>query len=120
VEINERERWDMLRREAFREALYADCSEDDVALCTLLLAPEPNAATFTPLELSEERYGRVPRVYIELLADRAVSPALQRRMYESFPCRQVLPIEASHSAYFSKPDELVEKILVAGGDRRVV
>jgi hypothetical protein len=32
----------------------------------------------------------------------------------------VLPIEASHSAYFSKPDELVEKILVAGGDRRVV
>jgi hypothetical protein len=61
----------------------------------------------------------VPRAYIELLADRAVSPALQRRMYASSPCRRVLSIDASHSAYFSKPDELVDKILVAGGDGRV-
>jgi pimeloyl-ACP methyl ester carboxylesterase len=120
VDVNECERWDMLKREAFREALYADCSDDDVALCNLLLAPEPNAATFTPLELSRKRYGRVPRVYIELLADRAVSPALQRRMYGSLPCRQVLSIEASHSAYFSRPDELTEKILVAGGNGRMV
>jgi hypothetical protein len=33
------------------------------------------------------------------------------------PCERVLSIEASHSAYFSRPDELTEKILIAGGDR---
>jgi hypothetical protein len=41
----------------------------------------------------------------------------QKRMYLATPCERVLTIEASHSAYFSKPDELAEKILIAGGDR---
>jgi hypothetical protein len=37
-------------------------------------------------------------------------------MYSANPCR-LLSIKASHSAYSSKPDELTEKILTAGGDR---
>lgn len=73
----------MLRSAPFREPLYADCSDEDVALCRLLLAPEPIAATSTPLQLAEQNFGRVPRTYIELLQDRAVSPALQKR---TCPC----------------------------------
>jgi pimeloyl-ACP methyl ester carboxylesterase len=98
--------WDMLRAEAFETALYADCSDEDVALAHMLLTPEPFTPTRTPMVTSDERYGRIPRVYIELLEDRAVSPALQKRMYMATPCEEVRSIEASHSAYFSKPDEL--------------
>jgi hypothetical protein len=35
-------------------------------------------------------------------------------MYSALPCERVLSIDASHSAYFSKPDELTAKILEAG------
>ena len=54
--------WDMLREEAFDEALYADCSEDDVALSHALLTPEPLAPSKARMKLSEERYGSIPRV----------------------------------------------------------
>jgi hypothetical protein len=38
------------------------------------------------------------------------------KIYTAYRPRRVLTIEASHSAYFSRPDELTEKILIAGGD----
>jgi pimeloyl-ACP methyl ester carboxylesterase len=98
--------WDMLRADAFRDALYADCSEEDITLSHALLTPEPLAPSKARMRISDEHYGSIPRVYIELLEDRAVSPMLQRRMYSAMPCTQVRSIDASHSAYFSRPDEL--------------
>ena len=113
LDQNPDEGWDMLQSHIFREALYADCDDDDIALCHLLLTPEPVTPTFTPLSLSEERYGRVPRSYIMLTEDKAVSPKLQRMMLEETPC-EVLELEASHSAYFSKPAALTRLIEQAG------
>jgi pimeloyl-ACP methyl ester carboxylesterase len=45
----------MLKREAFRDALYADCSADDVALATLLLTPEPNVRASADRERADRR-----------------------------------------------------------------
>ncbi len=111
LDVHPSEGWDMLRSAAFRETLYADCSDEDLALGRLLLTPEPIAASSTPLRLTEQNFGRVPRTYIELLQDRAVSPALQKRMYTALPCQAVLSLNASHSAYFSAPDELTGLLL---------
>lgn len=47
--LNEAEGHHMLKQEAFRATLYADCSEEDVTLATALLTPEPNAPVATPL-----------------------------------------------------------------------
>jgi hypothetical protein len=105
----------MLRAEFYRQALYHDCSDDDVALCQSLLTPEPLGPTLTPMRLSEVRWGNIPRGYILLTQDRAVGPALQRRMLERTPCGAVVEIAASHSAYFSKPDELTDAILTCAG-----
>lgn len=99
-------RWDMLAAEAFVPALYADCPPEDVALGQLLLTPEPAAPSRTPIRITSGRYGSVPRTYIELLEDRAVSLSLQRRMHAAMPCDEVRAIAAGHSAYFSRPDEL--------------
>jgi len=120
VDVDREAGWDMLRREEFREALYADCPDEDIALAYALLTPEPrgpNSPTETPIRTSRENFGRVRRIYIELTQDRAVTCAAQRRMYQATPCERVLTIEASHSAYFSQPDQLTKHILTAGGDR---
>ncbi len=109
--------WDMLREVAFDDALYADCSEDDIELCHRLLTPEPLAPSLTPLVLSAAGYGRVRKVYIELTEDRAVPLAWQRRMQGNGPCAEVRAIAASHSAYFSQPDELARHLheIASGG-----
>jgi pimeloyl-ACP methyl ester carboxylesterase len=119
VVVNREGGWDMLKREIYRDALYADCSEDDIALAYALLTPEargPNSPTETPLRTTVENFGRVRRVYIELTQDRAVTWGAQKRMYGATPCERVLTIEASHSAYFSQPDQLTKQILIAGDD----
>lgn len=105
--------WDMLKQTAFRDVLYADCDEDDISLANLLLTPEPIAPAVTPIQITDEKFGRVPRTYIELLQDKAVSLTLQRQMQERIPCETVISIEASHSAYFSCPDQLADALLSA-------
>src|SRR5262249_12678301 len=54
-----------LLRRAYHEALYHDCAPEITALANTLLEVEPNWAGFTPLQLSAQNYGRVPKVYIE-------------------------------------------------------
>jgi pimeloyl-ACP methyl ester carboxylesterase len=102
---------DMIDARIQDEALYADCSPEDRALARALLTPEPSLPALTRLKLSEARYGAIDRYYIELTQDRAVSLKLQRELYARSPCKRVYSIDASHSAYFSKPDELSGVIL---------
>ena len=108
------DRWrltDWLDPAVYREALYADCSDDDLALCRNLLVPEPVRPALTRLTLTAQRYGRVPRAYIRLTQDRAVSLALQDRLLAETPVDRVESLAASHSAYFSQPDALSQSIL---------
>jgi pimeloyl-ACP methyl ester carboxylesterase len=91
---------------AARELLYADCAEADAAWAVARLRPEPNAPSFTPVRLTDARFGRVPRVYVECRRDRVIGPALQRRMYEALPCRRVIAMDTGHSPWLAAPEEL--------------
>jgi len=115
VKINRLALWDALDPQAYREALYADCSDDDVELARALLVREPVRPALARLKLSPERYGRVPRAYIRLTRDRAVSMPMQDRMLNETGVDRVESLDASHSAYFSRPDELVRTILKLAG-----
>ena len=95
-----------LKREAYREALYHDCGEEIVELANALLEEEPNWAGFEPLSLSAENYGRVPKIYIECLRDRAVTLELQRRMQRDTPCDKIVSLDSSHSPFFSQAGKL--------------
>lgn len=101
---------DRLAEEAYRPALYADCSDADVELARALLTPEPSLPALTRLRLSEQNHGSVRRHYIELTNDKAVSLPLQRMMIAASPCASVSSIESSHSAYFSRPEQLAAAI----------
>src|SRR5258706_3937894 len=97
-----------LQPEIYKEGLYADCDDTITQLAKLLLSHEPVESAITPLKLTEENYGRVPRVYIECTEDKAVTPFIQRKMYTETPCEKVYSMATSHSPFFSKPKELAD------------
>jgi pimeloyl-ACP methyl ester carboxylesterase len=95
----------------FKEALYHDCLPEIAELANVLLTPEPNLGGFEKLKLSTERYGKIPRIYIECLQDRAVTLFIQRKMQEDSPCDKVYQMNTSHSPFFSNPKELCDILL---------
>ena len=115
VDLNRLGMWDRLRPEGYRDVLYHDCSDDDNSLAASLLCREPLRPAIARLKLSEDRYGRVPRGYIRLTNDRAVSIAMQDRLLNETQADRVETITAGHSAYFCKPDELCASILKIAG-----
>jgi pimeloyl-ACP methyl ester carboxylesterase len=98
----------MFKKERAREMLYHDCTDEDVAYALSHLCPSSTAIGATPLTLTAERFGRVPRIYIETLQDRRVKPDLQKMMYMAHPCRKVFSLATSHSPFFSAPEALVD------------
>jgi pimeloyl-ACP methyl ester carboxylesterase len=90
----------------YREGLYADCEDSITQLANVLLSPESVESGTAILQLSDENYGRVPRVYIECTQDKAVTPFIQRKMYTEMPCERVYSLHTSHSPFFSQPQEL--------------
>ncbi len=100
-----------LREGAPRKAFYGECSEADAAWATARLVPDPSVGHTTPVRTTKERWGRVPRAYVECVRDRAIPVALQRRMYTASPCMKVLSIDTDHSPFLSRPDELAAHLL---------
>lgn len=88
------------------EIFYGRCSASHVARARAMLVAEPMMPGATPLSLSDDRYGSVPRIYIETTKDNAVPIELQRRMHEASPCARVVTLETDHSPFFSAPAEL--------------
>jgi pimeloyl-ACP methyl ester carboxylesterase len=96
-----------------RDAFYARCGDEDVALARLLLVPEAVAGFQTPMQTTAANFGRVPRDYVECTEDRAISIARQRRMHMALPCRRVFTLETDHSPFFSAPDALIACLLAS-------
>lgn len=93
-----------------REVFYADCSDEDVAYAQQHATPEPSTMAAAPMRTTNERFGRVDRVYIECLRDRAIGIATQRSMQSALPCRAVHTMDTSHSPFFSDPGGLAKAL----------
>jgi pimeloyl-ACP methyl ester carboxylesterase len=70
------------------------------------LVAEPHGPRSTPLHLTPERFGRVPRVYVECTDDRTIPISSQRRMQQQVPGARVETLWADHSPYLSRPEAL--------------
>ncbi|HMU47841.1 MAG TPA: alpha/beta fold hydrolase [Chitinophagaceae bacterium] len=97
-----------LQPDIYKEGLYHDCDETITELAKVLLSHEPIESAITPLHLTEENFGSIPRYYIECLQDRAVTPFIQKKMYTDTPCKKVYQLDTSHSPFFSRPEELCQ------------
>jgi pimeloyl-ACP methyl ester carboxylesterase len=96
-----------------RECFYHDCSDEDVRFAKANLCPNPLAPLTSPLALSPERSGGVPRVYVECLQDRTITLDLQRRVQSLGRFEATYSLDTSHSPFFSAPESLVECLLNA-------
>lgn len=95
-----------VKDEVIRETFYGDCSDEDVARAMSLIVPQSASPFLTPVDISEQNFGRIPRIYIECLRDRAVCPSEQKKMYTDLPCERVISMNTSHSPFLSAPQEL--------------
>jgi pimeloyl-ACP methyl ester carboxylesterase len=112
--VNEQEGWVAPKEGAIRALFYHDCSDEDFANAQARMNPkETLAASRTPVQISDEKFGRVPRSYIRCLNDRAIGPLLQKQMAIAAPCQLVLLLNTSHSPFFAAPEKLVNHLLAA-------
>lgn len=84
-----------------REGFYSGCAESTADEAILHWRPEPLAPLRTPLTLTRQRFGGVPRVYVRCTRDRIIPDAAQRRMCRITPCRNQLSIDTGHSPFLT-------------------
>ena len=106
LEMSEDGSFATLREDAIEEALLHDCPDEDVERAKARFRPQAVAPLATPVTLTEDNFGRIPRVYIETLKDRAISPWLQKEMYERLPCQKVISMDTGHAPFYAAPEEL--------------
>ena len=93
--------------------VFAQMSPPDrVAWAMERLVAEPHGPRSEPLQLTAERFGCIPRTYIECSADRTIPPASQRRMQALVPGAHIEQLWADHSPFLSRPLALAR--LLAG------
>ncbi len=101
----------IVAEEARREAFYGECTDEVAAAASARNIPEALDPFGTPMQLTEERNGSVPRTYVECLRDRAIVIDKQRSMRAARPCDPVFTIDTDHSPMLSRPAELANALL---------
>lgn len=94
-----------------RAIFYNRCTPEDADWAIARLEPEPPAPLNTPAAVSWERWGKVPRGYIECLQDQTLSLARQRRFQAAAPCDPVIRLDTDHSPFLSTPRPLAQAML---------
>ena len=96
------------------DQVFAQLSPPAAAQAALSrLVAEPHGPRATPLRLSGERWGSLPRTYIECTADRTIPLSSQRQMQELSPGARRVTLDADHSPFLSRPRELAEALIAA-------
>ncbi|MGV5048022.1 alpha/beta fold hydrolase [Rhodococcus pyridinivorans] len=74
------------------------------------LAPQMDSARSIAPTWTAERFGRVPRLYIEALHDRSLPLDAQRRMQQLSPGAEIRALESDHAPQLSRTAELAEML----------
>jgi pimeloyl-ACP methyl ester carboxylesterase len=95
-------------QEAATEVFYNTSPRELASWAAAHLRPQRMQVYRDTLELTPDRYGSVPRFYVEGLRDNAVSIAYQRAMTGRTPCERVFTLDCDHSPFLSKPEALAD------------
>jgi pimeloyl-ACP methyl ester carboxylesterase len=109
-------RLDRLPDDVATAMFYHRCPPDDVKGTLQRLYREPWGPASTPSGVSWQRWGRVPRAYIECSDDQTLDLDCQRRMQSAAPCDPVFTLDADHSPFFCAPEALADA-MIACADR---
>ncbi len=104
-------RFSTVRRAAAKAIFFSDCTAEQAEEAAARLSPQPEGGRAISVSHTPERFGTLPRLYIEATEDRSIPLALQRRMQELLPGARVVSLPTGHAPHFSAP-ELVADALV--------
>lgn len=102
-----------LTPEGHRIAVLGCCTPEQVAWATERMGPQPIAPFGQPVKVPEDRreaFEALPRAYILCSQDRAIAPAMQRRMIEERGCDEVIEIETDHVPWISRTEEFSQAL----------
>lgn len=92
-------------------AVFAQVSPPDrVAAVLPRLIAEPHGPRSEKLIVTPERWGSLPRTYVECTQDRTIPIDSQRKMQQFSPGARVVTLDADHSPYLSRPVELADAL----------
>jgi pimeloyl-ACP methyl ester carboxylesterase len=96
-----------------------DCDPVAARQAASMLRPQQESGRLMANRLSADRFGRVPRIYVECRDDRSLTLAIQRRMQQLSPGARCLPLECGHVPQLAQPQALTD-LLVPGMEALLV
>lgn len=92
-------------------AFYNACTPGDQRACADRLVAEPARPLNTQVQITQARFGTVPRHYVECTQDRMLPLDLQREMLAQLPCQSVATLESDHSPFICVPEVLAAALI---------
>lgn len=94
---------------------YNGCTAEDAAWATARLCAEPPRPIATPASVTWDRWGRLPRAFIECTEDRTLGMDRQRMLQATAPCDPVISLDTDHSPFLSAPEKLATAMCSIAG-----
>jgi len=95
---------------ASRQALYGSCTAEVSAWAIARQRPQPVAPFVTPVSIPHGALDGIRRYYVLCTQDRAIPPALQRRMIAENTFADVVTLNTDHTPHLSMTDELAKAL----------
>jgi pimeloyl-ACP methyl ester carboxylesterase len=92
------------------EVVYNGCTPEDVSWACGKLSVQSVNPLFQTMEVTPERYGTVPKHAILCADDRALTPAMQQKMYSFVSCGTVEQLPTGHAPFLAQPRALADAI----------
>jgi pimeloyl-ACP methyl ester carboxylesterase len=99
-----------------RERYYHGCDENDAQDALARLLPQPTHPLRDRLTITSDRFGTVPRAYVECLHDRALPLDFQRSQHEAMACHPIFRMETGHSPFMQAPNVLSAHLIAAAAE----
>ncbi|WP_088308198.1 alpha/beta fold hydrolase [Novosphingobium sp. B 225] len=95
-------------------AVFAQLSPPELVAAALpRLLAEPHGPRSTPIRVTPERWGRLPRTYVACTEDRTIPITSQRKMQAMSTGAKVVTLHSDHSPYLCCPVELAQALIGA-------
>lgn len=95
---------------ASKPALYGACTDEVAAWAVARQRPQPVVPFITPVSIPPGVLDHINRYYVLCAKDRAIPPALQRRMIAENRIADVVELDTDHTPQLSMPNALAEAL----------
>jgi len=101
---------DLDKPDLLKAAFYGDVSAHDFNIASKNVTAITSNVPYGWVNDTPLANGKIPRVFIRCQNDKAIPIGVQDAMIKQAPHTKVLTIESSHSAFFSRPEQLADLI----------